>query len=401
MALLDLWENSPDIRKKSVQQIIAISGDGKLIDGSTTSTEFRELLANIESKYLTEFSSQCLNDKNKKFDVKGFALQDIVNEIGKRLDFEVTPGRYRGVPNIIGFDGLWKSGSGESIVVETKTTSVYSIDLQVVANYKKRLIEKGQIPPEKTSILLIVGRFDTGGLEAQIRGSKFAWDIRLISIEGLVKLLYIKENLDDPHIITKIREILIPKEYTKVDGIIDLVFSTTEDLKYDLSEEIPLQNGELFEKAKKEKPGKTPKFIPVSFHQECINKAQKKLKITLVKESRVTFKTPDNKIVILCAVSKVHQKKTNGPNWFWFAFQIHQKERLAKVDESYLLLGCGSSSLTFLIPIQDFLPWLEKMNITKIKNGVFWHLHIQEKSKEYQFITKKGMSNISLDKYKI
>jgi hypothetical protein len=38
-------------------------------------------------------------------------LQDIVNEIGKRLGYEVQNGRYQGVVNQSGFDGLWFDGT--------------------------------------------------------------------------------------------------------------------------------------------------------------------------------------------------------------------------------------------------------------------------------------------------
>jgi len=43
MALVDLWMSSQDqLRQKHVQQIIAFAGDGKLLDGSEASSEFRD-----------------------------------------------------------------------------------------------------------------------------------------------------------------------------------------------------------------------------------------------------------------------------------------------------------------------------------------------------------------------
>ena len=38
-------------------------------------------------------------------------FQDIVNELGRRLDFEVTNGRYRGTVNITGYDGIFTGDS--------------------------------------------------------------------------------------------------------------------------------------------------------------------------------------------------------------------------------------------------------------------------------------------------
>src|SRR5690606_14220928 len=136
---------------------------------------------------------------------------------------------YRGKTNSVGFDGLWIAADGRQLVIEVKTTDAYQIDLDKLANYRKQLAETGQISLHRSSILLVVGTQDTRGLEAQIRGSRHAWDIRLISVDALVKLLKLKEtvdNLDAFH--AKICDILTPQEFTKVDSIINIVFSTAE-----------------------------------------------------------------------------------------------------------------------------------------------------------------------------
>jgi hypothetical protein len=58
--------------------------------------------------------------------------------------------------------------------------------LEKIASYRQRLIEQNKVDKSKSSILIIVGRDDTGELEAQIRGSKYAWDIRIISTDALI-----------------------------------------------------------------------------------------------------------------------------------------------------------------------------------------------------------------------
>ena len=168
MALLDLWNNTPEqLQDKQIQQLIAFSGAGKLLDGSDCSQEFRSFLASVPSAHLKAYAEQCLSHA---FPDSGFALQDVVNEVGARLGAEVERGRYRGTARQVGFDGVWHFPNGHSIVVEVKTTDAYRIDLNVIAGYRKDLIQSGQIPENNSSILLIVGRQDTGDLEAQIRG---------------------------------------------------------------------------------------------------------------------------------------------------------------------------------------------------------------------------------------
>jgi hypothetical protein len=127
VALIDLWRDSRDqISDKHVQQIVAFAGDGRLADGSSSSIEFRNFLGQIPSVILMRYVSECLASS---FGGSGLVLQDTVNEIGSRLGFRVTHGRYRGVVGQLGFDGLWESVDGHFIVVEVKTTDTYRIDL--------------------------------------------------------------------------------------------------------------------------------------------------------------------------------------------------------------------------------------------------------------------------------
>ncbi len=213
MSLTDLWKASRgQLKGKHVQQIIAFAGDGQLLDGNAASQEFREFLANVPSEVLRDYASQCLEDAFKD---SGLALQDIINQAGARLGFEVEAGRYRGTSKTIGFDGLWRFPSGHTIVLEVKTTDAYSIDLNRIAGYRRALIAANQITEDASSILIVVGRKDTDNLEAQIRGSRHAWDMRLISIDALLRLLFLKESLEDPQTIRRIYDILIPREFTK------------------------------------------------------------------------------------------------------------------------------------------------------------------------------------------
>jgi len=223
MSILDLWDQSKEqVKDKHVQQVIAFSGDGQLKDGSDTSDEFRSFLSAIPSELLQKYADQCMKDS---FTDSGLALQDIINQVGKRLGFDVNYGRYRGGKGHIGYDGLWKFPDGHHLVVEVKTTDAYRIDLNTIVEYKKSLIKKDLVSENESSILIVVGRKDTGDLEAQIRGSRFAWDIRLISVDALIRLMFLKQEVEDPKIVKRIYDILIPREFTKLDEIVEILDS--------------------------------------------------------------------------------------------------------------------------------------------------------------------------------
>ena len=82
------------ILDKRIEQIVKIAGDGRLIDGGETTKEFREFLANVpDSTYLGRYVNECLQ---QPFESSGLVLQDLINEVGKRLGFKVEHGRYAG-----------------------------------------------------------------------------------------------------------------------------------------------------------------------------------------------------------------------------------------------------------------------------------------------------------------
>ncbi len=389
MSLLDLWNKSKDqLEGKHVQQIIGIAGSGKLLDGGDASKEFRDFLSRVPSNVLAIYAEQCLADK---FEGSGLALQDIVNQIGRRLGFKVEDGRYRGTSNKSGHDGLWNSTLGNTIIVEVKTTDAYRVDLDTLAGYRRRLIESGNVGEGKSSLLIIVGRQDTGDLEAQIRGSRHAWDIRLVSVEALLRLMRLKENVEDPQILRKISEVLIPQEFTKIDGIIDLVFSTAEEVMQD-------SEGQEEEEAVSEgDERKKPRPVPVSFNDACAARIQAFLKQPLVRQTRTGYSTPDGSVFVFCAVSKAYVKP--GREGYWYAFHPHQREKLAAVHEGYVAFGCGSEKIVLLIPFKRFKDWLDGMNMTQLEDRFYWHVHIYQEGKKLFLQRKKGIEKIDLTKY--
>jgi hypothetical protein len=388
MALLDLWNKTPDqLKDKQIQQLIAFAGAGKLADDSDCSKEFRAFLASVPSGYLRKFTDQCLT---QSFADSGFALQDVVNEIGVRLGAEVWPGRYRGTTKHVGFDGLWKFPNGQSIIVEVKTTDAFQINLSTIAGYRKALIDTKSVSEEASSMLLIVGRQETGDTEAQIRGSRYAWDIRIISVDALLRLMSTLEEVEDPQITQRIHSILVPREFTRLDEIADILFSATEDIKQEAA------TTEVEEEPAKKKT-KESKFTPVAFHDACILRIQAFLHETLIKRSRAQYSSPDKSVLVYCAVSKEHNSDTNPS--YWFAFHPHQKTSLQSVPKACVAFGCGSSKRVLLIPFSDFESWLDGMWTTQKDDRYYWHVAISRTGDTYTLHRKRGQKNIDLTSY--
>jgi hypothetical protein len=252
MPLLALWSSNPTaISQFAIEQIVAAAGSGDLKDNSDCAKELREYLSQVASSKLAEYIDRCLG---AHFPRSGHALQDIVNELGRRLEYNVTNGRYQGTVNSIGYDGIWVSPEGHTLVVEAKTTDAYRISLDTIAGYRDRLLSAAQIAVP-ASILIVVGREDTGELEAQVRGSRHAWDMRLISADALIKLVQLKENSESQETSKKIRSLLIPREYTRLDEMIDVMFTTAREVESVIEdvateEEVSAEPAKVPEKAK-------------------------------------------------------------------------------------------------------------------------------------------------------
>src|SRR5207245_4838111 len=129
-----------------------------------TTEEYHQFLKYIPPTLLPRYAIKCLEDE--KFPDSSCALQDVINEVGRRLGFKVANGLYRGKVNAIGNDGLWRSEDSWSLILEVKTTDTYTINLDTLATYRKKLADEKEIELEKSSILMVVGRSETDSLEA-------------------------------------------------------------------------------------------------------------------------------------------------------------------------------------------------------------------------------------------
>lgn len=388
MSLTDLWNTSPgQLQGKQVKQIIAFAGDGRLGDGSQASKEFRGYLALVPSATLADYADQCLAEK---FPDSGFALQDVVNQLGRRLGFTVEDGRYRGSSSKIGFDGLWRSQTGHHVVVEVKTSSAFRVELDNIAGYRRGLVREGRFTEDESSILIVVGTEATHELEAQIRGSRHAWDIRLISVEGLKRLVQLKEELDDPATARRISEILIPYEYTRVDRIIDIVFATTEEALQDDAVEKPAEEVTGT-------PASSEHSTPVKFNDACAARVESVLERRLVKRSRTLFSSPDNSVGVISIVSKEHV--TNGVPNYWYGFHEYQREALQPFSESFVAFGCGSPELVVLIPYTELEKWLPGMHATHRDDDSYRHVQIFREGDRLALYRKRGEKRIDVTKY--
>jgi len=400
-----LLNERDSLETKRVEQVVNFCGNGLLSDDSDCSKIFRDFLKNIPSDILKKYATECLDGSVGRNPNSGLILQDVVNEVGDRLGYEVTPGYYRGAPSRIGNDGLWRSRDF-SFVLEVKTSDL-SIKLDPIAKYRTQLVDANQLTEDTSSILIVLGRQDTGDLEAQIRGSRHAWDIRMIGIDSLFRLLDIKENLNDPRSVYKITELLKPIEYTRVDKLIDVVFLTSQDISTADNPEIPSE--ELSSKIiNLEKPNHAEQQLivgrshssPVNFYEKCMARVNQKLGKQFIKNGRVTYTSSDKISNVVLLNSKAYDESEEGRS-FWYGFRPNQNEFLSEKESSYVAFGCGNEETIILIPFSRFKGFISELVTTNDTEGSLVHSHVFIFEANSRFSMRVGDRYVDITEYVI
>jgi len=207
----------------SLEQLLELVGDLDDSPGDKTPKErFRRFLSgNLTSVgAVRDYIEECLRHSDDQYNR---ALQDLVNHLGRLLDFDVVFGRYRGVQGDIGFDGWWKSPTGFHIVVEVKTTDAYTIKTSTLLGYTDNLISAQKIPDWDHALgLYVVGRSDAGlsQLENSIIAEKRTHQLRIITVDKLLTLAELLTDYEMGH--EAVLTVLQPSRPT-VDPPIDLM----------------------------------------------------------------------------------------------------------------------------------------------------------------------------------
>jgi hypothetical protein len=368
MPLLSFWKSAKEeVLNLSIEQVVTNAGDGVLRDQSSCSAEFREFLGKVPVENLFGYARHCLESG---FTRSGLVLQDIVNEFGRRLEFQVEDGLYQGTRKTVGFDGIWRAQGEPDLVIEVKTTDSFTVDLDTHARYKEKLLSEQRLS-KNASTLIVVGRRDTGALEAQIRGSRYAWDMRLISVERLIKLVQINEKSDDPNTLKQIRQLLQPFEYTKIDRIIDVIFTTAVDVEaqQDLEQGVAAEEEQGF--ATSHTQIRTDYELLNAKRQQAIDAFGDLKGKELVKRSRTLFWSSDKELRVCCAVSKKYGSEYQP---YWYAFHPKWDAFLAEAKEGYFVLACMDRNEAYAVPYSWMLA--NKRNLNKTDNGErsYWHV---------------------------
>lgn len=240
-----------------IKDILNLLPDEKLKDGSEQSKKFREF---IEQKWTTEqtrkWLNECVTKSSGAHDPYNRAFQDLIISLGKRLGFEIEYGRYTGKSGEDNYDGIWRRGNGDTIVLEVKTSAWPVSGVDQLGGYLEKLSKE-----EGTANIFgfyVIGKGDVQPLIHQILGSRYKDRMRLILYEDLMEIRSLKEELEpvigENEAIDKVQNILVPIESINVGTIVKLILEiatakAVEEIEVPINgipEEEPWTKAELF-----------------------------------------------------------------------------------------------------------------------------------------------------------
>jgi hypothetical protein len=193
----------------TLDQILGLVGPLDDTPGSDTPRErFRKFLQTSVTSIgeVRDYVEACTKNKGSQYD---HALQDLVNHAGSLIGFDVHYGRYKGVTNDIGHDGIWR-WKDFSIVVEVKTTDAFTIKTESLLGYVNKLISAGSIAsPDQAMGLYVFARTDAGltSLANSIVAEKRTHELRISTADIILSLaeLVQEDNISPDEAVTLLK----------------------------------------------------------------------------------------------------------------------------------------------------------------------------------------------------
>lgn len=322
--------------KLTIEKIINLVGN--LRDKEESSQRFRDFISgsDILREDLEVWITECLSSSGTNY---SRAFQDLVNQIGTLLGFEVKFGIYQGIQGENNYDGLWISDKEKvKIIIESKKSGAYQLDPKQIKKYLDQIEEDDY----SSYGLLVIGETDPSPAVSTIKGSEIKFNTRIIPIISLLKLLRIKEENNLKH--EEIVNFLIPLDTMNIGELIELIeniiVKRVEDVVENVSEEEYIETKELWTEEKLEKflKGLESKK-QIGFMKALAKKPERARRLGIVKEEITALGENFESFTMAGVLSCLTRRKDRyGENLerLWISkYDQEKNERYYVLKESY------------------------------------------------------------------
>jgi predicted RNA-binding protein YlxR (DUF448 family) len=185
-------------------------------------------------------------------------------------------------------------------------------------------------------------------------------------------MVALKNTTDSPASARLLRGVLVPREYTKLDSLLDIVAFVAEDIAEEESAAAPTDEqdsraGAYVSKLNREAlRAKARNFFLKKLHQDTKD------------ISRTLLESQDGKTGVYYAPSQAYSESKYTK--YWFALHDHQIEFLTRHAEGYVACLCVGSGMLFA-PWSEFAPHVKHM-LESSKDKRHWRHIVLRMSKE-------------------
>jgi hypothetical protein len=142
-------------------------------------------------------------------------------------------------------------------------------------------------------------------------------------------------------------QLLQPFEYTKIDRIIDVIFTTATDVEEQIVEHPPLEDTDKARDSYKQE--RTDPDLLSAKRLEAVEAFARLKGKELVRHSRTLFWSSDKSLRVCCAVSKRYEADYQP---YWYAFHPNWDHFLTEANDSYFVLSCMDRDEAYAVPLR-------------------------------------------------
>ena len=188
-------------------------------------------------------------------------------------------------------------------------------------------------------------------------------------------------------------------EYTRLDRLIDVMFTTAKDVESVVENVATAPQEESVDKTNREKGvwDFTETALIDEKRTRILQKMQEVENVKLVKKSRALYRSPDLSVGIACTISKRYTGKSFR---YWYAYHRPWQSFLLKCTNGYFVLGCMDLEFAFAIPATVIESRLPELNTTTKDGKTYWHIQIiQSNAEAYSLQCHKTGNHMDLTPY--
>lgn len=193
-------------------------------------------------------------------------------------------------------------------------------------------------------------------------------------------------------------------EYTRLDGMIDVMFTTATDVEQSSQVIEPDTEETTVASATKVRVKGTWEFTDSKLLQgkreEIIAALSKKTGTKLIRKSASLYWDSDHTVRIACTISKRYTAK--GAYRYWYAYHPAWDAFLSEGSVAFLVLGCMDLQAAFAVPFDVMHSLRDALNITELESGtMYWHVHLTKSAEGISMLLPKKGTPMSLESYRV